>query len=189
MFEQAYVTAPALFRMLGMDWRDHFVARHCLARDWLRPMLGEFSARDMAVMGAVGALCASRLETCHEVSVGELLASGKLSDRAAAWLRATALGGIAGTLRMTVWELCQRVFVSPDALLLRSPEPLYWYARPANLPGGFVHVWVGALRAAGGQLHVAARVTAVHPSLSGAPGATGGGLDFEPCDGTGPQRA
>jgi phytoene dehydrogenase-like protein len=39
VFQPKYVTTPALFESIGLDWRDHFTARHCLTRDWLRPML------------------------------------------------------------------------------------------------------------------------------------------------------
>ena len=161
VYQPSYTTTPALFRLLGTEWTEHFVPRFDLTSDWLRPFLKDSTARDLALLAGAFALQASGGRSFHEVSVEEFLSSAQVSERCAAWMRATALGGIAGTLRMTMWELFHRLSSNLDAVLVDASGPLCWNARPPNGPGGFVSIWADALRDAGVELQLGKDVCSV----------------------------
>ena len=152
VYQPGYTTTPALLRLIGAEWTDHFVPRHDLTTDWLKPFLRDSTARDLAMLAGAFALQRSGAKSFHEVSVGEFVEAAKLSERCRGWMKATALGGIAGTLRMTMWELFHRLGSNLDGIFSGAKGPLCWNARPPNGPGGFITLWVDALVAAGVEL-------------------------------------
>ena len=109
VFQPDYHSAPHLFRLLGLDWRDHFVQRHDLTRGWLRPFVRDCSWRDLAILGRAMVQHQLGRGRLHTRSTAAFMAEEGLSEACQRWLRATALGGIAGTLRMTMWELFHRL--------------------------------------------------------------------------------
>jgi len=78
-------------------------------------------------------------------------------------MRATALGGIAGTLRMTMWEFFHRMGSNAREILRGADGPLYWNRQPPNAPGGFVTLWREALEALGIHVHTGATITGLSP--------------------------
>ncbi len=152
VYQSTYHSAPALFELIGTRWQDHFTARHDLSRDWLQPFVASCTWRDRAVI--VAAYLRYRLGggNYHQISVAEFLAERGISEGCQAWMRATALGGIAGTLRMTMWEFFHRIGTNVAGILRDSTDPLYWNTRPPNSPHGFVTTWAAALSAAGVQV-------------------------------------
>ena len=66
-----------------------------------------------------------------------------------AWMRATALGGIAGTMRMTMFEFYQRTAANFDGIFGNAEVKLWWNREPPNSPDGFISVWRRALDDAG----------------------------------------
>ncbi len=149
VFQPSYTTAPRLFELLGTRWEAHFVSRHDLRRDWLRPFIAACSWPDLLKLAR--AFVASRLglRDYRQVPVPEWMAENGVSENCERWMRATALGGIAGTLRMTMWELFLRIGTNLGSILGRQGSVLYWNARPPNAEGGFVGAWRHALREAG----------------------------------------
>ena len=133
-----------LFRS-GTDWRRQFVRQHDLSADWLRPFAADCTWRDLALLTGAFAAHRAGLGRFHEISVAQFMRRHRLSERCTAWMRATALGGIAGTTRMTMWELFHRLGGNLRELVSRGPDPLYWNAQPPNAPGGFVAHWATAL--------------------------------------------
>ena len=88
---------------------------------------------------------------------------GRISDTCRDWMRATALGGIAGTLRMTMWELCHRIGSNLSSILAGSAGPLAWNAQPPNADDGFLPIWTQALEDAGVQVRLGAAVRGLWP--------------------------
>ena len=85
VYQGGYHTAPALFELLGTRWEDHFVPRHDLVRDWLRPFVRESRALDLArIMGAYG-LHRLGLRDYREVSVGDWLEDNGVGEACRAW--------------------------------------------------------------------------------------------------------
>lgn len=161
VYQAGYDSAPALFRMIGTDWRQHFTARHDLTTDWLKPFVADCTWRDLAILGGAFVLHRVGLGRYHKVSVAEYLVARRLSEGCCTWMRATALGGIAGTLRMTMWELFHRLGTNLTEILAGARGPLYWNAHPPNSPHGFVSRWRDALIAQGVVVHTAASVSSV----------------------------
>jgi len=161
VFQSAYRTTPALFDLLGTTWQQHFEKRHDLTTDWLRPFVSDSSLRDLLVL--VSALIRARLGwgRAAQLSVEQFLADEGVSEACCAWLRATALGGIAGTLRMTMWELAHRVGSNLGEILRGAQGPLFWNAQPPNVAGGFLDSWRRALDALGVTVHLDAPVLRV----------------------------
>ncbi|MFZ5477557.1 MAG: FAD-dependent oxidoreductase [Myxococcota bacterium] len=145
VFQSGYYSAPALFRLIGTSWEAHFTPRHDLSRDWLRPFVRDLTWPDLARLAGDFLLHAAGLRAQIDVSVAEYLERHAIAAPARAWMRATALGGIAGTLRMTVWELFHRLGSNVDAILAGARGVLYWNTRPPNAPDGFVSHWRRAL--------------------------------------------
>ncbi len=161
VYQDSYRAAPALFAMIGTRWQDHFIPRHDLAHDWLRPFILDSSARDLGQFAAALAVWAAGARSYDTVSVEDWLADGRLSDRCRAWMRATALGGITGTLRMTMAELFHRLSANLGSIVTGRGGTLYWNAQPPNGPGGFVSVWRAALQRAGVHIQTNRQAIAV----------------------------
>jgi hypothetical protein len=147
VYQPSYRTAPALFAAIGERWEDHFVARHDLVRDWLWPFLGDASALDLAKLGAsfVRHLGGGN----RNESVADYLESHAISERCRAWMRATALGGVTGTMRMTMGELFRRLESNVGSIVSGDGGALYWNARPPNARDGFLRAWTRALERSG----------------------------------------
>lgn len=153
VYQGSYHTAPALFRLIGTRWDAHFVARHDLSRDWLRPFIADSSARDLAQFARSMSLYAAGIEPYDNVNVSDWLAKNRISGACQAWMRATALGGITGTLRMTMGELFHRLQGNLSSMIHGRGGTLYWNLQPPNAPGGFLTHWGSALAAAGVVVH------------------------------------
>lgn len=149
VYQSSYTTAPALFDRIGTRWQAHFVQRYDLTREWLRPFLKDCSWRDLRVLAGAWARFQLGVGRLHTISVEQFMERRGLSEACRAWMRATALGGIAGTLRMTMWELFHRTGSNLDAILAGARGPLFWNAQPPNRPDGFVTIWEAALRRRG----------------------------------------
>lgn len=161
VYQSSYRTAPALLRMVGTGWQAHFVERHDLGSHWLAPFVSECSARDLAKLG--GAFVRHRLGTraYRDVSVAEFLSTNHLSEGCQAWMRATALGGVTGTLDMTMWELFHRLGSNLNCLFFGGNGALHWNAHPPNSPEGFVTAWRRALEASRVEVRTETEVVGV----------------------------
>lgn len=148
VYQSTYHSAPALFRMIGTTWEHQFTPRHDLGRQWLQPFMRDASGRDLARIGRSFALCLAGVAAERRLSVEAFLDRDGISDACRGWLRATALGGVTGTLKMTMGELCHRTRGNLASILFSTGCTLYWNARPPDAPGGFVTAWAEALRAA-----------------------------------------
>ena len=149
VYQDSYHTAPALFELLGTRWQDHFVQRHDLSRDWLRPFVRDSSVADLAKIGRAYINFRLGDVRLREVSVAEWLVDQEIGEACRNWLRATALGGITGTLRMTMWELFFRLSGNLSSIASGSGGALYWNRRPPDDPEGFLTLWSAALAEAG----------------------------------------
>ena len=165
VFQSTYHSVPALFRLIGTRWQDHFVARHDLKSEWLEPLLADSSLADLAKIGWAFGLNITGIRSYKDVSVEHWLERNKLSESGQAWLRATALGGVTGTLRMTVWELFHRLRSNLGTVFLEEERALFWNKQPPNAPDGFVSVWHRALE----RLGVKITINAIACSLEQAP--------------------
>ncbi len=161
VYQSSYHTCPALFEMIGTRWQDHFVPRHDLTRDWLRPFLRDSSLPDLACLLASFARHAAGANKYRVVSVGDYLEQRDFGDRFKAWMRATALGGITGTLKMTMWELFHRLEGNVGAIVTGETSALYWNAQPPNAKGGFLPLWRDSLRRAGVDVRTACDVRSI----------------------------
>jgi len=159
VFQSTYHSAPALFRLIGTRWQDHFVTRHDLKSHWLDPFLADSSLADLVIMGWAFVLHMTGIRSYKDVSVEHWLERNKLSESCQAWLRATALGGVSGTLRMTVWELFHRFRSNLGSVFLGEDGVLFWNKQPPNAPDGFVSVWRRALERSAVKITVNARVS------------------------------
>jgi hypothetical protein len=166
VYQSGYHTSPALFRLIGTDWKAHFTQRHDLTTDWLRPFIADCSWRDLRVLASAFARSRLGRGRYHEISVTDFMAQRRLSEPCQAWMRATALGGVAGTLRMTMWELFHRLGSNVSEVFRGARGPLYWNQRPPNTPGGFVQQWRDALLAEDVGVHTGAGATRLDPGPS-----------------------
>lgn len=167
VFQSSYHAAPAVLELIGCDWRDHFTPRHDLVSEWLRPLLADISWSDLAKLTAGFLHHVSGYRALHDVSVEEYLEAQHMSEPARAWMRATALGGIAGTLKMTTWELFHRVRSNVAEIVFASRGGLFWNARPPNVEGGFITRWCEELTRRGVEQRTGAEVRSVVSSGSG----------------------
>lgn len=161
VYQSSYRTAPALFRLIGTRWQDHFVARHNLKSEWLDPLLADSTPADLAKMAGALALYLSGIRSHKDISVEQWLERNRLSESCQAWIRATALGAVTGTLQMTVWELLYRFRKNLDCVLFNANRMLFWNKQPPNAPGGFVSLWRRALERSGVEIAVNASVAAL----------------------------
>ena len=159
VYQSTYHSAPALFRLIGTRWQDHFVARHDLRSQWLHPLLADSSLADLAKMAWTFALYMTGIRSYKDVSVEHWLERNRLSESCQAWVRATALGAVTGTLRMTVWELLYRFRRNLDCVFLAKERVLFWNKQPPNAAEGFVSVWHRALQRLGVEIMVGTTVS------------------------------
>ena len=159
VFQSGYHSAPALFRLICTRWQDHFVARHDLKSQWLHPLLADSSLTDLAKMAWTFALYLAGIRSYKNESVEQWLERNKLSESCQAWVRATALGAVTGTLRMTVWELLYRFRRNLDSVFLGVDRALFWNKHPPNAPEGFVSLWRRELERLGVEITVSASVS------------------------------
>ncbi len=161
VFQASYHSAPALFELLGTRWQDHFVPRHDLGRDWLRPFVRDSRVGDLAKLAAAYAAFRLGDRRLRDVSVGEWMERRRVSAGCRDWMRATALGGVAGTLRMTMWELCHRLRGNVLSVIKGGGGQLYWNRQPPDAPGGFLEHWARGLSQHGVRLRLGTRVDGV----------------------------
>lgn len=161
VYQSSYHSAPALFRLIGTRWEEHFVARHDLTRDWLRPFMADCSARDLGKLVRAWSLSQAGLRDYRQVSVAEWLEQNDIGQACRDWMRATALGGIAGTMRMTMWELFYRLSGNITSIVSGGGGTLHWNARPPNAEGGFLTLWRAELERRGVKLETSAPVRAL----------------------------
>ncbi|MCO4762109.1 MAG: FAD-dependent oxidoreductase [Myxococcales bacterium] len=161
VFQASYHTAPAMFERLGTRWQDHFVPRFDLTTDWLRPFVRDCQPRDLVMLSAAFLKWRLGGGGHHEESVEQYLERRDISPGCRAWMRATALGGIAGTLRMTMWEFFHRLGANVGSVIWTERGPLYWNAQPPSCDNGFLNYWATALQASGVELKLGTRVDAL----------------------------
>jgi len=149
VYQNSYHSTPHLFELIGTTWQQHFTQGFDLTTDWLRPFAAACSWRDLIILSGAYAHHLSGGGGYHRQSVAEFMESHDLSESCQDWLKATALGGVAGTLRMTMWELFHRMGSNGAELLRGTSGPLFWNAQPPNSDAGFVPVWRRALAEAG----------------------------------------
>ena len=149
VFQPGYTTTPALMALIGTDWRDHFQPRHDLTHDWLKPFIADSRWSDLAKIGVGWLQHRLGRGRLHQRSVAGFMAEQRMSEACQQWMRATALGGIAGTLRMTMWEFFHRMGSNVSEIGRGTEGPLYWNAQPPSASGGFLGFWEAALAAAG----------------------------------------
>jgi len=158
VYQQNYHTAPALFALIGADWNDHFYARHDLQSQWLSPFLADSTAKDILKIAMAFAMFKSGARDYKDLSVEGWLHQNHVSKTCQAWLRATALGGITGTLRMTTWEMLHRFSSNLKEMSEITEDALYWNRQPPNADLGFIPIWEKALRATHIEIHKTAKV-------------------------------
>lgn len=170
VYQSSYRTSPALFKLIETTWEDHFVCRHDLRKEWLRPFLADTSVVDLAKLGAAFFLYVTGIKSYKTVTVGDFIDHHRFSEPCRDWLRATALGGVTGTLRMTVWELFHRARSNMSGVFSSGPDTLFWNAQPPNSPEGFVTKWEAELRRLGVTIQVGCGVRGLARAASGASG-------------------
>ena len=161
VYQENYHTTPPLFAMIGVDWKDHFYTRHDLQSEWLSPFLADSSAKDIAKIAWAFAVFMSGARDYKDLSVEDWLNKNRVSESCQSWLRATALGGITGTLKMTTWEMMHRFSGNLMAMSVQEEDALYWNRQPPNANSGFIPIWERSLKAMDIEIHVNARVKGV----------------------------
>jgi hypothetical protein len=159
VYQSSYHSAPALFRLIGTKWEEHFVSRHDLTRDWLRPFMADCSPRDLGKLVRAWSLHSAGLRDFRKISVADWLEQNDIGEACRDWMRATALGGIAGTMRMTMWELFYRLSGNITSIVSGGGGTLHWNARPPNAAGGFLTLWRAELEKRGVVIKTNAPVT------------------------------
>lgn len=152
VYQSSYHSTPALLQMIGTHWQDHFIARHDLRSQWLDPLLTDSSPADLAKMAWAFALYLGGIRSYKDVSVEQWLERNRLSESCQAWVRATALGAVTGTLQMTVRELLYRFRRNLDCVFLDRDRLLFWNKQPPNSPDGFISHWRRALHGSGVEI-------------------------------------
>ena len=179
VYQSSYHTAPALFELIGTDWRTHFTGRHDLTTDWLRPFVADCTWRDLSVLALASLKHRAGLGNFHRIPVTVFMEEQRLSEPCKAWLRATALGGIAGTLRMTVWELFHRLGSNLREIFRGSDGPLYWNTQPPNTDGGFIAKWRTCLADHGVTVHTNTSIASLASTADGVVLESAGGESHE----------
>ncbi len=167
VYQSSYRTSPALFELINTSWQAHFVSRHDLKKEWLRPFIADSTLADLGKLAAAFLLYVTGLRSYKTLTVDAFLEQQNFSEPCRDWLRATALGGVTGTLRMTVWELFHRVRYNLSSLFTSGPDTLYWNAQPPNAPTGFITRWREELERLGVTIKLDCTVTEL--SRTGAP--------------------
>lgn len=162
VYQSSYRTAPALLKLIGTSWEDQFTARHDLMQHWLRPFLRDCSYKDRAKLTRGFLLHTSGLRDYRTITVADWLEEQEMGEAARSWMRATALGGIAGTLRMSVWELYHRAQSNLGSIVFGADGGLHWNSRPPNSPSGFVAGWQRELERLGVEIRHHTSITAVN---------------------------
>lgn len=179
VYQSSYHSAPALLRLIGTDWEQHFIARHDLTRDWLRPFVAASSLRDLGCLLRAWGLYRTGLRHFRDVSVADWLEQNEIGEACRDWMRATALGGIAGTLRMTMWELFFRLTGNLGSIVGGGGGTLHWNARPPNAPGGFLTLWEAELRRRGVRFRKGEEVLSLRRGPQGVTALSAGGAVLE----------
>jgi hypothetical protein len=161
VYQPNYLTAPRLFELIGTDWQRHFTRAHDLTADWLKPFVAACSVRDLWILATAYLNHRAGRGRYHLSTVSQFMEARDLSEPCRRWLRATALGGIAGTLRMTMWEFFHRIGSNVTEILRGARGPLYWNTQPPNSPDGFVPIWRRALEKQGVVVHTASPIVAL----------------------------
>ena len=152
VYQGDYKTAPALFRLIGTEWQKHFTPRYNLKNDWLEPFLKDCSTKDKLRFSYSFILDTLKLRSHKKISVQEYLEKHNMSEACRTWMRATALGGVTGTLSMSMWELGLRIRTNFFSTFKDQNNVLYWNLQPPNSPAGFVTIWNKALLAEGVEI-------------------------------------
>jgi len=166
VFQSSYKTTPALFRLIGTRWQDHFTARHDLSRHWLRPFVADCTYADLRRFITALLIYITGIKSYRSESVEHFMARKHFSQSCQEWMRATALGGITGTLRMTVWELFHRIKFNLSSLFAESTDLLYWNKQPPNSSEGFIPFWEAALKEVGVQIKLNCEVESLTKASS-----------------------
>lgn len=164
VFQASYCSAPALFQLIGTNWKEHFIAQHDLKAEWLDPFLADCSWADLMKIGQTFALFVIGFSSYQDLSVEHWLKQNNVSESCQTWFRATALGAISGTLRMTVWEFIHRFCSNLDDIIgsifrKNNHFRLFWNKQPPNAPEGFVSIWHRALEQSGVKITTNIQVT------------------------------
>lgn len=159
VYQSSYRTSPALFELINTTWQAHFVSRHDLKKEWLRPFIADTTFADQRMLAKAFLLYLTGLKSYKTVSVADFLEQNDFSEACRSWIRATALGGVTGTLRMTVWELFHRARFNMPSIFSSGPDTLYWNAQPPNSPAGFVSKWRDELERLGVTIKLDCSVT------------------------------
>ncbi len=167
VFQGTYHTVPALLNRLGTRWQDHFVPRHDLVRDWIRPFIRQSGVRDIGRLVAAWARHRLGLDDYAGLSVGDWMAREGIEGRCRDWMRATALGGITGTLRMPMGELFFRFRGNLGSILHGGGGTLYWNAHPQDGPEGLLTPWLADLRRWGVTIKAGWELARVEPMRDG----------------------
>jgi phytoene dehydrogenase-like protein len=170
VYQSSYRSSPALFKLIDTSWQTHFVARHDLRKEWLRPFLSDSTVGDIAKLAKAFFLYLTGIRTYKTVTVQDFLDRNQFSEPCRDWLRATALGGVTGTLRMTVWELFHRAAFNLPSVFSTGPDTLYWNAQPPNSSTGFVTRWQDELERLGVTIKVGSGVQSITRATPGADG-------------------
>jgi len=168
VYQSSYTTSPALFKLIGTTWEAHFVPRHDLKQEWLQPFLTNCSASDRKKLLSAFLLNISHLKSYRTESVYDFLDKHNFSEPFQEWMRATALGGITGTMQMTMWELFHRFRHNLSSIFFNRSDQLYWNAEPPNSPSGFITKWHDELQRHGVQINTNCEVNAISLSGNGA---------------------
>jgi len=159
VYQADYHTAPALLNLIGTKWQDHFTPRHNLRTEWLQPFKKDCSKTDIIQLGFSFLLDSLGLRSYKDISVEEYLEKHNISEKCQAWLRATALGGVTGTLKMSVWELGHRLRSNLFSIFGEKDGTLYWNKQPPNSANGFITRWHQSLIQEGVKVHVNSPIT------------------------------
>ncbi|NQV14966.1 FAD-dependent oxidoreductase [bacterium] len=165
VYQSSYKSAPTLFEAIGTRWEDHFIARHDLKKQWLRPFLADSSLSDLRRLFFAFLLNLTGFRTYRTESVYDYMNRHNFSEACRKWMRATALGGVTGTMRMTMWELFHRFRYNLRAIFFSNSELLYWNAQPPNSAAGFVSQWRQELERQGVEIVVNCGVRSLYPSI------------------------
>lgn len=164
VYQDTYKTAPAIFELIGTRWQQHFIARHDLKAHWLHPFMADCSIADLRRFAVAMLLNILGLKSYRKESVYDFMKRKNFSQPCQEWMRATALGGITGTMRMTMWELFHRIKFNLSSMFVKSSDRLYWNKQPPNTAAGFVTIWKSKLEALGVRIRLDTEVISLTPA-------------------------